>query len=88
MERRFTSETIVFRRPFRFSGFDHAEGPGVYTVEVEQEALDSLTVIGWRHIATTIRLRRDGATECVPIDPAELCEARSRDQRPDAEGLA
>ncbi len=83
MERRITTETVVFRHAFRLAGFEREEAAGIYTVEVEQEALDSLTVIGWRHISTTIRLRRQGAMELVPVDPAELREARDRDQDPD-----
>ncbi len=83
MERRTTTETVIFRHAFRLTGFDRDEAPGIYTVEVEQEALDSLTLIGWRHIATTMKLRRHGATECVAIDPAELLEARDRDKDPD-----
>jgi hypothetical protein len=80
MERRTTTETVIFRHPFRLAGFAHDEAPGIYTVEVEQEALDTLSFLGWRHIATSIRLRREGATECVPVDPLELSEARDRDR--------
>jgi len=83
MERRTTTEIVIFRHPFRLSGFDCEEAPGNYTVEVEQEALDSLTLIGWRHISTTIMLRRHGATECILIDPMDLREARDRDQHND-----
>lgn len=83
MERRTTTETIIFRHPFRLAGFEQDQAPGIYIVEVEQEALDSLSVIGWRHIATTIRVRREGAIECVPVNPAELREFRDRDQDPD-----
>jgi hypothetical protein len=83
MERRITSETVIFRRPFRLAGLTRDEGPGIYTIEVEQEALDTLASVGWRHIATTLRLRRDGAVECVPVNPAELREAIARDQDPD-----
>lgn len=86
MDRRVTSETVIFRHPFRLAGFSHDEAAGVYTIQVEQEALDSLTVIGWRHIATTMQLRRDGALEYVPVDPAELDAARARDQDPDGAG--
>ena len=83
MERRFTTETVIFRHPFRLAGFGHDEAPGIYTIEIEEEALDTLTVVGWRHIATTLRLRRHGATECVSIDPAAFREARDRDRDPD-----
>ena len=83
MERRTTTETVIFRHPFRLTGFDRDEAPGIYTLEIEEEALDTLTLIGWRHIATTLRLRRHGATECVSINPAEFREARERDQDPD-----
>ena len=83
MERRTTTETVIFRHPFRLAGFDRDEAPGIYTVEIEEEALETLTVLGWRHITTTLSLRRHGATECVAIDPAEFREARERDQDPD-----
>ncbi len=83
MHRRFTSQTVIFRHPFRLAGFSHDEAAGVYTIEVEQEALDSLTLVAWRHIATTMQLRRDGALEFVPVDPAELTQAWARDQHPD-----
>jgi hypothetical protein len=80
MERRTTTETVIFRHPFRLTGFERDEAPGIYTIEVEQEALDTLTRVAWRHISTTIRLRRHGATECVPIDPVELRDARDLDR--------
>jgi len=83
MERRITTETVIFRHPFRLPGFDYEEPPGIYTVEVEQEALDSMTLIGWRHISTTMMLRRHGATECVLVCPMDLLEARDRDKEPD-----
>lgn len=84
MERRTTVETLIFRHPFRLAGFEREEAAGVYTIEVEQEALDSLTVIGWRHLGTCIRLAHQGATELVPVDPAELREAQERDRDPEA----
>jgi hypothetical protein len=83
MQRRTTTHTVIFRHPFLLTGFDHEEAPGIYAVDIEEEALDSLTVIGWRHISTTLRLVRHGAMEYVPVDPAELREARDRDQNRD-----
>jgi hypothetical protein len=83
MERRITTETVIFRHPFRLAGFEHEEAPGVYTLEIEEEALDTLSVIGWRHIATILKLRRLGATECVVIDPVEFRQVREWDRDPD-----
>jgi hypothetical protein len=87
MDRRTTTETVIFRHPFRLAGFDRAEAPGIYTVETEGEALDSLTVIGWRHISSTLRVRRGGTTEYVPVDPQELRQAKAYDQEPDSQDL-
>jgi hypothetical protein len=87
MERRITTQTLIFRHPFWLAGFARDQAPGVYTIEIEQEALDTLSFPGWRHIATTIMLRQDGATECVPIDPLELEFALERDKNPDPADL-
>lgn len=87
MERRTTTQTIIFRHPFWLAGFERDEAPGVYTIEIEQEALDTLSFQGWRHIATTIMLRHGGTTECVPIDPLELEFAVERDKSPDPADL-
>ena len=63
------------------------EAPGIYTLEIEEEALDLLTLIGWRHISTTLRLRRGTTTEYVPVDPQEFRLAKAQDQEPDSEDL-
>jgi hypothetical protein len=52
---------------------------GTYTIDTEEQALDTLSFAGWRHIATSMRLFRDGATEHVPVDPQELRDAMLRD---------
>lgn len=88
MERRTSFETVIFRHPFSLAGFEREAAPGVYSIEIEEEALDSLSVAGWRHIATIITLRHEGATEYVPIDPLELRLALERDKDPDWPGLS
>lgn len=79
MERRTSTRTLIFRRPFQLSGFDQPQPPGSYTIDTEEQALDTLSMAGWRHISTSIRLFRDGAIEYHPIDPQELRDILLRD---------
>ena len=79
MVTRTRSEQVVFRRPFLLSGFDSLQRAGTYTVDTEEELLDSLTVPGWKRTATVIQVARGGATEYLPVDPSELHEALMRD---------
>jgi hypothetical protein len=79
MELRTTTRTVIFRRPFQLSGFEQPQPPGAYTIDTKEQALDTLSVTGWQHLSTTMRLFRDGATEHVSIDPQELRDAMLRD---------
>jgi len=75
MDSRLTSKMVTFRRPFTLSGLDGIQPPGTYTVQTEEEMLDTLSFVGWRQVGCTIVLHRDGAVEYVAIDPQELREA-------------
>lgn len=79
MELRTTTQTVIFRRPFQLSGFDQPQSPGTYTFDTKEQALDTLSVAGWRQLSTTMRFFRDGATEHASIDPQELRDAMLRD---------
>jgi hypothetical protein len=82
MEIRMTSSQVTFHWPFRLNGFDDIQAPGTYTVTVEKERLDSLTVQGWRQTSATFRLPRDGVVEHVAIDMADLNAALMHDRDP------
>jgi hypothetical protein len=82
MEVRMTSSQVTFLWPFQLNGFDDIQAPGTYTVTVEQERLDSLTVEGWRQTSASFRLPHDGVVEHVAIDMADLGAALLRDRDP------
>lgn len=79
MVTRTRSQLVVFRRPFVFSGLDSLQPAGTYSVDTDEEQLDTLTVPAWRRTATVVRLERGGITEHLTIDPSELFEALIRD---------
>lgn len=76
---RTTTKTVTFQRPFILDGFSELLPAGTYTIETEEEPLDSMIVAAWRRVSTTVRVRVDGAIECRAIDPDALHEALMRD---------
>ena len=86
MVTRTLSKTVVFARPFILDGMDRVQQAGTYTVETEEEALDTLSVEAWHRVRTVIRIEYPGRTEFLPIDPEQLGKALDRDgaqQNPD-----
>ena len=79
MEIRTTSRLVTFRHPFHLDSLDGDQPPGTYTMDVEEERLDAMTLIGWRRIAVTLKLMRGGTTEYVAIDMQDMREALLRD---------
>jgi hypothetical protein len=79
MESRTTSKLVAFRKPFTLSGLDGVQPPGSYTVLMEEEMLDTLSLAGWRQTGCVIVLQRKGSEEHVAIDPQELREALVHD---------
>jgi len=76
---RQSSTTVTFLRPFILDGFEQLQPAGSYTVDIEEELLDTLLSPVWKRISTTMRLRRHGALEQVLVDPEQLKEALARD---------
>jgi hypothetical protein len=81
MTTRMTSKTVTFRRPFILDGFGEVQAPGTYTVETEEEQLDtaSVTTAVWKRTCTIIHLTKGTAIEYRQIDPEELNKALLRD---------
>lgn len=79
MQTRTTSNQVTFVKNFRLAGLEGILPPGTYTVNLEEEQLDVLSLVGWRQVAATLQLTRDGATEHVAIDMQDLREALLRD---------
>jgi hypothetical protein len=76
MTMRTSRKTVTFRRPFSLSGMDEVQPAGTYTVETNEELLESVSFPAWRRTATIILLRpQAGATgigQDLDIDPLEL----------------
>jgi hypothetical protein len=71
-------------------GFEQPQPAGTYTVETEQELLDTVTSLAYRRISTVMLLHAPNGngrvTQVVTIDPAELDAALARDRREDMSG--
>ena len=80
MTTRMTSKTVTFQRPFLLAGFSKMQPPGSYTVETEEEQLDSISFPAWKRTMTIMHLKDGVTTEYQPIDPGELQEALLRDE--------
>lgn len=79
MVTRTTSRTVTFRRPFLLEGFQNVEPAGVYTVDTEEEQIDSVMVPAWRRISSVMQVQAMGAMEYRPVDSEALHEALMRD---------
>lgn len=80
---RTTSRTVTFTRPFVLSGIVEEQPAGTYTVETDEELLQTASVPAYRRISTLIRLPgRPGSSVLgyvVDIDVAELAAALEMD---------
>ena len=76
---RTTVSSVTFGRPFRLPDMDRAYPPGTYEVEVDEEPLDSMTLVGYRRTATRIRLRRAGTMELLTVARHDLDTALADD---------
>jgi hypothetical protein len=80
-----TSATVSFSRPFILSGVEGEQPAGSYTVETDEELLQTASVPAYRRISTLIRLPpRPGSTELeriVDLDPGELAAVLASDAR-------
>jgi len=83
MDTRSTSSQITFRRPFRLSGVDGLQPAGSYTLTVEEERLDTLSVDAWRRTSATLYVPQGGAIDHAAINMEELQAALARDASPE-----
>jgi hypothetical protein len=79
---RTTSKTVTFMHPFNLNGMDKTQPAGTYTVETDEELLQT-SLPAYRRISTLMRLpaRSIGTmlTQIVETDPVELARALARD---------
>ena len=79
MTTRTTRQTVTFTKPFALVGIDGVQPPGSHEINTDEESIDSLSFLAWRRVATTITLRRHGATQIYRIDPVDLEASLLRD---------
>jgi hypothetical protein len=76
MTRRVTTKCVVFRRPFVVDPVDGEElSPGLYTIETEEESLDTVSFLAYRRVSTVIRVCTGGNTRLIAVDPDVLAAA-------------
>jgi hypothetical protein len=89
---RTTSRMVTFTHPFNLSGVDEVQPAGTYTVETDEELLQTLSVPAYRRISTLMRLpaRPTGPmlTQIVEINAVELAAVLARDAQPNENNTA
>jgi hypothetical protein len=84
---RTTSKTVTFVHPFNLSGMDETQPAGTYTVETDEELLQTFSLSAYTRISTLIRLparpRSTVMTQIVGVNPLELAAALARDAPPE-----
>ncbi|MFC5067010.1 hypothetical protein [Flaviflagellibacter deserti] len=75
---RYSSETLVFRRPFVLSG--EMCPPGTYDFENEEELIEGANFTAYRSVRTQVKIHRDGFTEILKVRPGDLARAVAKDR--------
>lgn len=70
---------VMFTRRFRLPNMDRAYPPGIYEIELDQEPLDTMSLLAHRRTATRIRLHRPGLMQLLTIDQKDLDAALVND---------
>lgn len=83
MVTRTNTKHVTFRRPFSLCGFDSPQSAGTYTVDTEEELLETLSFPAWKRVVTSMQITRGSAMEYLPVDPNELSGALVRDAAQD-----
>ena len=83
MDTRSTSSQVTFRWPFHLNGIDGLQPAGAYTLTVEEERLDTLSVDAWRQTSVTLYVPQGGAIDHAAISMEDLQAALARDTSPD-----
>ena len=90
MTMRTSSKIVVFTRPFRLNAVTQWLPAGSYTVETDEERLETASVAAYRRLRTLIRTPLPsgaaGSSQQIMIDPAELEAALTRDLAPEQYG--
>jgi hypothetical protein len=82
MTTRTTDKTLTFAHPFLLKGIDRELPAGDYRVVTDEELIEGLSFLVYRHVSTMIFVpgQSISAVEMVTVDPQELEAAQERDQ--------
>jgi len=76
MTMRTITQSVTFQRTFFLVGVEGFQAPGVYAIEIDEEAIEGLSFVGYRRIAARITLAADpmrpGFVETVTMEPGEV----------------
>ena len=91
MAGRTTRMSVTFSRSFSLTGVDGIQPAGTYRVQTVDVTLDSLSILAYRRVSTTIELPAVGTAsskrQVITIDPLELEAALKRDPAGSAEEI-
>lgn len=76
---RSSAVTVTFARPFKLPNMDREFPAGDYEIEIDDEPLDSLLMLGYRRTATRIWLHTPGVTQILTITQQDLDAALAGD---------
>jgi hypothetical protein len=83
--------SVTFTRPFSLTDLDGIQPAGTYRIQTVDVTLDSLSILAYRRVSTTIELPAVGTAssrrQVITIDPLELEAALKRDPTGSAEEI-
>lgn len=86
---RVSKRLVTFKNPFSLDSIERQWPAGNYTIETEEEPLDSNSFIAYRTICTTMILHlpagKSGKHLFIEIDASELDAALRRDREADGD---
>lgn len=76
MVTRTTRKTITFNNAFSLEGVDRILPAGDYEVVTDEEAIEGLSFVAYRRIATMVLVKTSASTvEMLSVDPGDLADA-------------
>jgi hypothetical protein len=85
MASRSTSRTVTFRHAFFLRGMDRMQPAGEYTVDTDEESIETRLGVAYRRVGTWIwlpsKLASRGEIRMTSVDPQELDAALVVDAR-------
>lgn len=86
MDQRTTRHTLTFSNAFMIEGVEREQPAGAYQVEFDEEAIDGLSFVAYRRVATRLHLAKDpaqpGITEVVEVPAADVAGLLALAQSP------